>query len=698
MTDIDKDFYALLIGIDYYLPNSPFPHLGGAVRDINQVADYLDKTLQIPSEQIIKLTSPLSNTNSTGDIRAAEKPPTYANIVGAFGEITKTAKKGDIVYIHYSGHGGRVKTIFPSLKTGENQYDEGLVPMDVGEKGLYLRDVEMTTLLKRMTDKGLVVTLVFDSCHSGGATRADGQVRGARNGDPDDTDRPFYSEVAVREELERNWLEVTGNSPKDAWVPNRGYVLLGACRPTEFAYEAAIDGTERNGALTYFMYETLKTVGSDLTYQQLYDRLKGQIKSRFPSQYPMLLGDGSRKIFDSASKKVLYSLTVIKVDDDKVTLDGGIAQGLSRGGRFALYPVGDDFSDRTRRLVAIEIVELQADTATARVLSAEESGVTPNIEAIAPGLPAVMESVPVDLKSRIRLFSKTVGDAEDQLTAELAEKQAGALEKVRGAMAGNGWLLEVEGDEIEARYQVSVDREGNYEIAQRMPIENLNPPLSIDDPLAPAEVVKRLVHITKYNNALGLENPASELAGLIEYKLLDANKQAFPDQNNIVLKHGERVQIRIKNLSLEPLNIAILDFTPTWEISQIPIQGGRGAYFSLPAGQEIFSHPGRFEVPEGGYYKGSTETLKLFATRGMANFQWLLLPTLDPPEKAKEEYRSRRGSLREASRSAGTANPFDKLLSMIGEDRPPELTRAFVSDSDPDAEWLTCSIVLTVKR
>jgi hypothetical protein len=39
-----------------------------------------------------------------------------------------------LVYIHYSGHGGTVKTIFPDLK-GEGQFDEGSMPMDVGDRG-----------------------------------------------------------------------------------------------------------------------------------------------------------------------------------------------------------------------------------------------------------------------------------------------------------------------------------------------------------------------------------------------------------------------------------------------------------------------------------------------------------------------------------------------------------------------------------
>jgi hypothetical protein len=37
------NIYALLIGIDYYLPNRLYKNLKGAVRDINLVASYLSR-------------------------------------------------------------------------------------------------------------------------------------------------------------------------------------------------------------------------------------------------------------------------------------------------------------------------------------------------------------------------------------------------------------------------------------------------------------------------------------------------------------------------------------------------------------------------------------------------------------------------------------------------------------------------------
>ncbi|SKB11123.1 Peptidase C14 caspase catalytic subunit p20 (fragment) [Planktothrix sp. PCC 11201] len=294
---LPSNFYALLIGIDYYLPNSLYKNLQGCVKDINLVADYLQKALKIPTEKIFKLTS--SHPNGLETVRSQDSLPTYKNIIETFKTITEIAQPQDRIYIHYSGHGGRALTIYPELK-GEGQYDEGLVPMDVGElEGHYLRDVEIATLLKNMTDKQLTVTVILDSCHSGGATRGDCDIRGSES--PDLAQRPADSAVASRDQLIRNWQILTeGNIDSLAWLPpSKDYVLLAACRPTEYAYEYNVNGKDRHGALTYWMIDTLSSTTSSINYKSLHDRITAKIQSKFPSQLPMLFGEAERLVFGS---------------------------------------------------------------------------------------------------------------------------------------------------------------------------------------------------------------------------------------------------------------------------------------------------------------------------------------------------------------------------------------------------------------
>src|SRR5688572_29325325 len=244
------NFHALLIACDFYflnkLPNgSRFRSLGGCVRDIERVErELLRGRLQVPQENILKLTSSVT-PGADGPPEPPEQLPTYDNIVKKFKELAERAKPGDQVYIHYSGHGGRIRTHFPELK-GEDDVDETLVPIDIGDKSTrYVRDIDLAYALKRMVDKNLVVTIVLDSCHSGGATRNGGggdiALRTAEGPDPlDETpERPTDSLFAPREELVAAWRalskEGTRNaSPGGGWLPEpEGYVLMAACRPSE---------------------------------------------------------------------------------------------------------------------------------------------------------------------------------------------------------------------------------------------------------------------------------------------------------------------------------------------------------------------------------------------------------------------------------------------------------------------------------
>ncbi|MFM8922620.1 MAG: caspase family protein, partial [Microcystis panniformis] len=160
------------------------------------------------------------------------------------------------VYIHNSSHGGRAKTIFPDIK-GVGEIDEGIVPTDIGtSEGQYLRDLELAQLLKELADKKLVVTLVLDCCHSGGATRGEAEVRGM-NVEDDKPAQASFKPVAEPEILAALWQSLTGGGTrglKAGGVPeSNDYVLLAACRQNEFAFEFPFnrETKERNGALTY---------------------------------------------------------------------------------------------------------------------------------------------------------------------------------------------------------------------------------------------------------------------------------------------------------------------------------------------------------------------------------------------------------------------------------------------------------------
>jgi hypothetical protein len=714
MSESASKFYALLIGIDYYQPNPFYRSLKGAVRDITLVEQFLKTTLKVPAEQIITLLSSPAEDLDLMSVRSTQPPePTYDNIVAAFHQITESAQANDQVYIHYSGHGGRAKTVYPNLKQGRlEQYDEGIVPMDVGKAGHYLRDVEMATLLKRLTDKGCILTVILDSCHSGGATRGDVEIRGGTS--PDRTDRSPDSQVAPREELERNWLELTRDRTiSAAGLPQaREYVLLTACRPNEYAYEYAVNGGgERNGALTYWMIDTLTsaaTSGQRLTYKLLHDRIQAQVQSKFVQQVPMILGESDRLVFGNERWSTPFTISVIKViSATQIRLNAGQAQGLSKGTRFSIYPLNTtDFTDPTRQVAIAEIAQIEASESTANILTPEAGGIVVS-RPIEPGSPAIMLSAPVGLVQRVRFFGeKVVGDQDHELPPQFVDKQQAALDRVRQTLTGNGWITEVKAGES-ALFQVAIDRDGNYEICQNgSPIEYLYPLLSMDDPTAPQRVSDRLTHLAKYQAVQSIDNSSSKLAAMISMEIVKEDGTAFDDPQNPLVQDGEIILLRLTNQGNQSLKVALLNIQPNWAISQIPVTGIDSPFFNLEAGaqEEVMLS---MSMPENAH-RPTQDTFKVFAVqRGLADFRWLILPPLDEPAEPKAAQLEReetsqvtRGGVTRSMTQPEGMNPLNNLLKMIGADiaQSPNVTRSGTIVVNPKQEWMTKQMTVTVTR
>ncbi len=103
------ELHALLIGIDCYLPNQLpggyyYPSLGGCVRDISHVEEFLRAKLGMPQESILKLTA--TNTGQPQPLEPQDQWPTYENMVARLKQLTTMALPGDQVYIHYLDMGG----------------------------------------------------------------------------------------------------------------------------------------------------------------------------------------------------------------------------------------------------------------------------------------------------------------------------------------------------------------------------------------------------------------------------------------------------------------------------------------------------------------------------------------------------------------------------------------------------------------
>jgi len=89
--------------------------------------------------------------------------PTRRNIEDAFQRMTQYSQAGDVVFVHYSGHGGRVRDVSGDEEDG---YDSTLIPVDFKRSGQIIDDDILKMLVKPMR-QGVSCTILVDACHSG---------------------------------------------------------------------------------------------------------------------------------------------------------------------------------------------------------------------------------------------------------------------------------------------------------------------------------------------------------------------------------------------------------------------------------------------------------------------------------------------------------------------------------------------------
>jgi hypothetical protein len=84
--------------------------------------------------------------------------PTRANMLRAYKDVVAKAEEGDAIFLHYSGHGSKMKD--DDSKEEDDGYDEVLVPLDYNDTGM-IRDDDLYEILVNNLPQGVhVVSLV----------------------------------------------------------------------------------------------------------------------------------------------------------------------------------------------------------------------------------------------------------------------------------------------------------------------------------------------------------------------------------------------------------------------------------------------------------------------------------------------------------------------------------------------------------
>lgn len=343
-----RDNYALLIGANEYRNLDERWWLNGPKNDVALVRDYLisDAPVAFPADHVTVLADGLDGA----------EPATLAAIRSAFTDLTAKAQPGDFIYLHFSGHGTQAPATDDDTEL--DGLDELFLPVDVGQWEDSIGHVENALVddeIGRMVDalraKGADVWIVFDSCHSGTATRAvevgDDDVR-TRQLDPTllGIDPALMDSVATRS---------VSDDPRAAAEPplNLGpgkgtFVAFYAAQTNEVTPEKRLPkgspDRKPQGVFTYTLFETIAE-HPGATYGQLASEvLRKYAVKNLARSTPLFEGDLEAVAFSGAGGGPVAQWQAT-LTDGTFTLPAGELHGLAPGDRLAIMATAADPDD-----------------------------------------------------------------------------------------------------------------------------------------------------------------------------------------------------------------------------------------------------------------------------------------------------------------------------------------------------------------
>jgi hypothetical protein len=556
---------ALLIGIDCYQPDPSkqetkrlnirknkivYRDLKGAVNDIVAVNRFLTNTMGVEQNNITMLLAPAPGGDyPLGLPEGGYTEPTYENIIRALVDLAKKVEKtekadqaeaGSLVYIHYSGHGGVATTLFSHLK-GEGAEDEAIVPSDITCGGKYLRDVEIGALLQDIIDKtGVILTVVLDSCYSGGALRDDYDDD---DDDGEDTAEDirgvkslYQSDPTLDLPMDKHSLESTKRHGNLDWMrAPKGFVVLAACQDYQKAKEMTIyrDGPVRShGVLTHWLLDTIRTSPLHLSSDAVYNRVCTKIGNSVKDQTPHIIGERDRFFFNSEFRPRVYTLQVIRTQresatGDSLVLGGGLVDCVRTNSVYSILPMHFDMRQPITQNSILAQVKIKTVQVGDSITYSLEKNKTPRWQEIQAGCLAVLYSLPIECQSTVKF-----GPTDDKkLLLDLHKEFDQACTD-----GGSAWLRRVNDH---ADFDVKVAEDGNFEVNDRAGLFTTQTAKHLE-PIewdarkgndGMSRLVTRLSHLARFKLIKGLDNPGFRDSSLVN--LISVDVSPAPSGRNL---------------------------------------------------------------------------------------------------------------------------------------------------------------------
>jgi metacaspase-1 len=581
---VEPERHALLVAISEYErgdPDADWWNLNCAP-DVAAIRELLIRRFDFTDDEITVLDAPEQTTR--------------AGIVSAFREqLIAAAKPGDLIYFHYSGHGSEL----PDQDGDElDGLDECLVPSDYVSRqdgSGNLRDDTLAGLLEELAATGASnVTLSFDCCFSGTATRAGRTLLRGRG---------WEGPAAVR-----GAEEDATTAPVDAG----DFVVLSATSQGQTAGEYVDDAGRSMGLFSHALIRAAAELGSEATYRDLYESLAGFMARETRTQTPQLEGRFDRLLFGTGIRPPTPYLS-LSVDGDKLFLEAGTLQGQTTGSIFALHAAGTRDFDQAKPLARAKVIFADLNYAELELLDP-----LPELDVLAAGRAVEQEHAYGDGRLALHIGPGVADQMATTIDGLSIVKRVGAEERWDLRLSRTGGSMRIERQDGSELNRLAPDAE-LAEIEHAIQGEarwRFLAELSNRDPYSQVSIELRMVAV----------EPDFDAEGYVSGPGRDIELARSPS-GRLLVPAGTHVMLELRNPGYVDAYVTVFDLRgdggigPLWPYPGLRIQDNRvaadGRWHRKP-------YPYIFAL-EG---EAGPETFKAIATAEPADFSPLVDPEL----------------------------------------------------------------------
>ena len=581
---------ALIVAIGQYPVNSGWPPIA-SINDIKYVKGAL-----------------LNKGFKEKDIDTLKNnKATKAAILKALDNLAIKAANNDIVVIHFSCHGQQIQDQATEAegKDEVDGYDEAIIPFDAkshynpnsledgGYHGEYhLRDDDLgkkfNVIRNKIKPNGNLLVLI-DACHSGTASRATETF--VSRGTPVPFQEPGYKvDADLNHQLKAGEEQ---NFIGDGTDTLSNMVVISASSPQQQNFQLWDEKGVDVGSLSFAFAKAMSDIQPGDDYELLFEKIKAKIQAGIPAQIPMIEGNVQQEVlgaqFNSAQDNII--LTVSKVDkkvkeDSVFIINKGAFDNVSKSSTCKIYSAGkkEVFTEG----VIVNVGSFQSSGVAKKLLNKEEA------------YRAVMDEV-------------SFGDFSTSISITDSTKNNSRLKNQLSKMFQPYQFLTVNKNNNSEMILNIAERNGKtkMELYDRGDSTRWTKELSANDDTLTQKEKENLIANIKTSARLKYMRSLPDGGDLNKNFIVQLSAEKSEAGNELVLKPGDKYNLKFTNNSKESLYFSVVDIMPDNKMKVlIPFGKREPAEFELkPGGSKEYSPHVDLTTPSG------KEIFKIFITK-----------------------------------------------------------------------------------